>query len=375
MKPTLGSDWQLLRTRIDRAAGTDELAPIRADMQELFRKELGEKAAALLYKEMNVTHDILIRKMILLAEKRLAAEGAGAPPLPYAFLLMGSGGREEQTPWSDQDNGLVYENPPENMEAAADVYFSKLAQRIRQGLELAGYPPCTGRVLAENSMWRRSEAGWKDQLNGWFEESAWENARYLLIAADLRCVYGSESLADRIKQAFHESIALNRGLLLPLLANTLHHKVSLGLLGRLVTERYGPYAGGVDIKYGLYIPLVNAVRLLALANGISDSSTFKRIHALIDRGAVTVEFGTACREVFLHSLEMRLNTPFYMKNGHFATAGILPAEMLTRKCRAELKNGLKFGKRLQRQVIRQVRGSVKKGRGAASAKLREHTGQ
>jgi len=375
MKPTLGSAWQLLRTRIDRAAGTDELAPIRADMQELFRKELGEKAAALLYKELNFTHDSLIRKMILLAEKRLAAEGAGEPPLPYAFLLMGSGGREEQTPWSDQDNGLVYENPPESMEAAADVYFSKLAQRIRQGLELAGYPPCTGRVLAENSMWRRSEAGWKDQLNGWFEEPAWENARYLLIAADLRCVYGSEALADRIKQAFHESIALNRGLLLPLLANTLHHKVSLGLLGRLVTERYGPYAGGVDIKYGLYIPLVNAVRLLALANGISDSSTFKRIHALIDRGAVTVEFGTACREVFLHSLEMRLNTPFYRENGHFATAGILPAEMLTRKCRAELKNGLKFGKRLQRQVIRQVRGSVKKGRGAASAKLREHTGQ
>ncbi|MEC0249067.1 DUF294 nucleotidyltransferase-like domain-containing protein [Paenibacillus chitinolyticus] len=375
MEPILGSAWQLLRTRINRAAGSDELALIRADMQDLFRRELGEETAALLYEELNFTHDTMIRKMISLAEKRLAAEGAGEPPLPYAFLLMGSGGREEQTPWSDQDNGLVYENPLEGTEAAADGYFSKLAQRIRQGLELAGYPPCTGKVLAENRLWRRSEAGWKDQLNGWFAEPVWENARYLLIAADLRCVYGSEALADRIKQAFHETIALNRGLLLPLLTNTLHHKVSLGLLGRVVTERYGPYAGGVDIKYGLYIPLVNAVRLLALENGISDSSTLKRIDALIDRGAVTVEFGTACREVFLHSLKMRLNTPYYRENGHFATAGIVPAGMLTRKCRAELKRGLKFGKRLQRQVIRQVRGSVKQGGDASSANLREHTGQ
>ena len=115
MELTIGSAWQMLRTRINRAEGSDELALIRADMQDLFSKEAGEGTTVLVYKELNFTHDTMIRKMISLAEKRLAAEGAGEPPLPYAFLLMGSGGREEQTPWSDQDNGLVYENPPESM--------------------------------------------------------------------------------------------------------------------------------------------------------------------------------------------------------------------------------------------------------------------
>ncbi|MFS0837614.1 DUF294 nucleotidyltransferase-like domain-containing protein [Paenibacillus sp. 1P03SA] len=374
MELTIGSAWQMLRTRINRAEGSDELALIRADMQDLFSKESGGGTTVLMYKELNFTHDTLIRKMVSLAENRLAAEGAGERPLPYAFLLMGSGGREEQTPWSDQDNGLVYEDPPEGMEAAADGYFSKLAQLIRQGLELAGYPPCTGRVLAENSMWRRSESGWKEQLGGWFAEPVWENVRYLLIAADLRCVYGSEVLAERLKQAFLETISRSPGLLQPLLANTLHHKVPMGLLGRLVTERYGPYAGGVDIKYGLYIPLVNAVRLLALENGVSHSSTLKRITALMERGALSEEAGTACREVFLSSMKMRLMTPFYRKNGHFATVGILPAEKLTRECRKELKNGLKFGRSLQRKVVRKVRDSAK-GRVASEGKPRGYAGQ
>ena len=39
----------------------------------------------------------------------LEDEGFGKPPVPYAFILFGSGGRSEQTLWSDQDNGLIYE--------------------------------------------------------------------------------------------------------------------------------------------------------------------------------------------------------------------------------------------------------------------------
>ena len=60
----------------------------------------------------------------------------------------------------------------------------------------------------------------------------------------------------------------------------MHHKISLGVFGHLITERYGEDAGGFDIKYGAYIPIVNGIRLLAIQAGILATSTLERIKQL-----------------------------------------------------------------------------------------------
>ena len=46
------------------------------------------------------------------AAARYGQEKLGPAPVHFAFLALGSEGREEQTLLTDQDNALLYEDPP-----------------------------------------------------------------------------------------------------------------------------------------------------------------------------------------------------------------------------------------------------------------------
>nr|WP_276541207.1 DUF294 nucleotidyltransferase-like domain-containing protein [Corynebacterium diphtheriae] len=51
---------------------------------------------------LSVTADSIAQRLCQLAEQRL-----GPPPVPYAFVVVGSHGRKELGFVSDQDNALV----------------------------------------------------------------------------------------------------------------------------------------------------------------------------------------------------------------------------------------------------------------------------
>lgn len=180
------------------------------------------------------------------------------------FILFGSGGRSEQTLWSDQDNGLVYGESEKHQEEEVEEYFIKLVDCILQGLDALGYPPCEGNVVSSNKQWRKPLTAYTQMMLEWLQEPEWENIRYLLIMADMRCIYGSQNLVDQLRGTILTYVQENSSVLNYLLSNTLHHKISLGVFGQLITERYGEDAGGFDIKYGAYIPIVNGIRLLAI---------------------------------------------------------------------------------------------------------------
>src|SRR5690606_27425735 len=139
-----------------------------------------------------------IRRAVVLSETQMARLGHGPPPVPYAYLLFGSGGRREQTLTSDQDSGMLYDDPgPDRDEAEVHAYFLTFSARIVETLQAIGYPPCEGSVISSNADWCASLRGWQAKLDTWFAEASWEQVRYLLIMADCRAVYGDSQLADR----------------------------------------------------------------------------------------------------------------------------------------------------------------------------------
>src|SRR4051794_31851164 len=73
--------------------------------------------------QLNDIHDCLIQRCIEISEQLLIERGLGVSPVPYAFVLFGSGGRKEQTLWSDQDNGLIYESSNVDNEEEVAGYF------------------------------------------------------------------------------------------------------------------------------------------------------------------------------------------------------------------------------------------------------------
>lgn len=303
---------------------------------------------------INGVHDDFIRYAVKRAEDLVEEKGLGAPPKRYAMLLFGSGGRREQTLWSDQDNGLVYEDPEPGEEEKVSLYFRTLAQTVVDVLFKLGYPPCEGNVMAHNPIWGQSASGWSSTVQGWLEDPNWENVRYLLIMADGRCISGHEPLAAAIKEQMLKRVADDRNLLGAMLRNTLRRKVSLGVLGNLIPERFGEDMGGIDIKYGAYIPLVNVIRLLAVRHGIAASGTLERIEALHEKGAADAGFAGEWRAAFNTVIRMRSLTAHKLEDGYYNSSGVLPGALLTKERKKELKAALRTAQKLHKFVEKEI---------------------
>lgn len=74
------------------------------------------------YQTVNELHDRIARKAVELCIQGMVEEGFGQPPVPYAFIVFGSSGREEATLWSDQDNGMIISDTPQE---GKEEYFAQ----------------------------------------------------------------------------------------------------------------------------------------------------------------------------------------------------------------------------------------------------------
>ena len=130
------------------------------------------------------TIDALTRRLISLAIERY-----GEPPVPWAWLALGSAARQEQALHTDQDHALAYDLQGRTREEV-DPYFADLAEFVTAGLEDAGIPRCDGDAMAANSALRKSIEGWTDAYKGWMTDPGVEGSVLLSIVFDYRRVMG-----------------------------------------------------------------------------------------------------------------------------------------------------------------------------------------
>lgn len=334
-----------LARQAEKCTTFGELRALREDIQSRLLERLPAARPEDWTNGVNLLHDAVIARTVALAEGMLEASGGGVPPVPYAFVLFGSGGRREQTPGSDQDNGLVY---GDGDASRARLYFAELARRIGEGLQIAGYPPCEGGVLAAGERWRMPLSRWNGLIGEWFRDGSWESVRHLLIVADARCVCGDAGLVAALRRTFRQGIEATPGILAGMLRNTLRHKAVLGPFGNLIKERYGEDAGGFDIKYGAYLPMVNAIRLLAIRHGIEATPTLARIERLT--AIVGSDRAERWQAAFRTILKFRSLTPIRLEDGLYTTRGKMRAADLTKEVAAELKACLQVGEQLQKYI-------------------------
>lgn len=308
--------------------------------------------------------DAVMSQTVLLCERQLIEEGFGPPPAAYAFVAYGSAGRNEQTLWSDQDNGLII-GKGDGSVPEVNSYFDRFGVRLSQLLEQAGYPPCPGNVMASNPLWRKSVGEWMRQLEIWRAQLGWEQVRYLMIAADMRHICGDPKLTVELRQKTHEIFEREAGpegsLASAVLRNTVRHKAALNVLGQVITEQTGDHAGDFDVKYGLYLPLVNAVRYLAVEYGINASSTADRLATLIKLEVVPYRWLESCQYAFNTALRFRSMTSYLEEDGTLSGTGYLPQSILKQKeIRRELREALGTVKLMYRTLQRQQRYAERK---------------
>lgn len=218
---------------------------------------------------------------------RMTAEGWGELPVPACTIVMGSGGRGENFLFPDQDNGFILADYPDATHARVDAFYRELAERLCRDLDAVGIAYCNGYCMAVNPLWRKSLSQWLDQIGRWRRKSDFVAIRLADIFFDFRPVWGKHDLAVELRERVTGLVRNNHSFLRQMFQDKVGHNVALGFFGGFVTEKEErAHRGQINLKHTGTIPLVGAIRLLALREGVEATSTLERIDVLADRGVL-----------------------------------------------------------------------------------------
>ncbi len=216
-----------------------------------------------------------VRRLLELAEAEL-----GPPPVPYAFMAMGSMARSEQTLVTDQDNALVLDDAFDPQRH--DDYFQTLAERVSDGLDACGYGYCKGGIMATNSRWRQPLSVWKRYFHHWIEQPNPERLLHSNIFFDLDNVHGEE----RFIEVLQELVATEAGRSKPFLAamsrNALNRTPPIGFFRDFVMEKDGRQNNSINVKRRGTAPLTDLIRIHALACGSRAQNSFERLNDIAE---------------------------------------------------------------------------------------------
>lgn len=213
----------------------------------------------------------------------LAQAELGPPPAPFAFIALGSHGRQELTLASDQDNALIYQPPDQGDAPELGAYFVRLGERVCGWLDQAGYPFCRGQIMAQNPRWCRPLATWKQYFTDWIRRAEPQQLLEFSIFFDLRTVSGEASLAQELRAHVHEVLRDSPSFLPHLAQQSLLFKPPLRLFGRILAG--GEHAGQLNLKDAL-IPIVSFARLYSLRQELHETHTLERLVALAGHGVL-----------------------------------------------------------------------------------------
>ncbi|AOL34288.1 DUF294 nucleotidyltransferase-like domain-containing protein [Geobacillus sp. G4] len=335
--------------RLNRAESAAELRFCHDELARELRRCLAPEQMKQLAGDVVCVHEAILRRAFFLAERETMKRSVGIRPPAWCWYVMGSIGRCEPTIWTDQDHGILF-NCPEEEEAACYEFIRHMAAVGVDMLHEAGYPYCSGYVMATNKRWAQSVRGWEQQLSSYLD-SGWPNdIRFLLIAMDMRPLYGEAELAEKARKALFAAVAKRPPLLARMGEHVQFPPVPLGWLGNVQTERWGPYSGAVHMKQSGYVQLTNALKWLACFAHVPTAGTAERRRALEANGVLTAPLSDAVCEALSVYYSIRLKYSTEAGDGREYVLW----RALERTEQKQLKQAMRTAKRLQRFVARRV---------------------
>jgi PAS domain S-box-containing protein len=233
----------------------------------------------------------------------LALEELGTPPVPFAFVALGSEARQEQTLATDQDNALIYAEPPADAPDVA-AYFLRLGELVCDNLDRIGYRHCEGGTMAKNPRWNQPLSRWRAYVDDWLAEPDEQALLHCSVFFDHRCVYGDRSLVNAWGEHVARLVAARPAFLSHLALKTLQYKPPVGLFGRIVTGADGAAPNTFNIKEAM-LPIVNFARLYALKHRLEETNTFSRLERLSALGVLQPESYQGVYQAYSHLMQLR----------------------------------------------------------------------
>lgn len=220
-------------------------------------------------------HCALLRQAASLAEQLMIKKGLGPAPSDFCVLMLGSAARGESMLAADQDHAIIFDTAKTSDPLALREWYQSYGKVISDILAQAGVPLCSGGVMSQNAPWCRSIEDWGEALFHWARRAAADDVLAIEIFFDFIPAYGQRELASALR-AISQHKRLRRAEFLKRIAgNIANPSTHLNIFGQLKS-----YQGRCDIKHAVLLPITEVIRTLALARGIDETNTSRRVERL-----------------------------------------------------------------------------------------------
>jgi CBS domain-containing protein len=333
----------LIISRVDTATSYEDLLECHrravAGVENFF---LEENSIVDVHDLFRTIRDRITIRVLTLVEREMVAGGVGEVPVDYAWVALGSEGRDEQTLLTDQDNMLIYGEDVKDSGDTADStgdgrehldrYYEIFATRVTERLHSVGFERCKGGVMPSFQKWRGTVKDFRQRLE---ERMVYDRGDFelldLIILTDARLVHGNKGLFDGVVAHFFGRLGENRHVMKDFAEAAVLMPTALTFFGNFKTEKEGGHQGKFNIKLLGWSPLVLSVRMAALGSAIYDTNTIRRIQKLRQMNVIKKEMETDLVDAYLVFVQFRLinqinNREVENINLSFVDPGLLGAE-------------------------------------------------
>ena len=213
--------------------------------------------------------------------------------------------------------------------------------------------------MARNPLWRKSLSQWRAQIDLWINGGNDNFIRLADIFFDFAPTYGDPALASALRDHVTDRLKGNRQFLKAMCWIEDDRKVALGLFNRFITERAdNGHKGELNLKFTGTLPLVEAIRILALREGIAATSTLARMAALHDAGVLDDNEFDYLTAAFRHITLLMLRRQIADFSAGRAFSNYVAPRGLSRREKDQLVNSFKAISRLLGRVRNEVVGEL-----------------
>ncbi len=330
---------------VSRARSIEEIVEAQSRLPGLVRAVMDTEAGTRYINRIitNVS-DAVVQKLLGMAMEQL-----GPAPARFAFLTLGSEGREEQTLLTDQDNALLYEDPPADKEKEVSEYFLTLGTLVCDWLDQTGYAYCEGAVMAKNPRWNLPQSVWRQQFRHWVHNADPQELLELNMLFDFRCINGEHQLTRELRTWVFDEMEAYPLFFLHFAQNALLYKPPLTLLGNLQTTSSGDGAKALSLKEAL-MPVVNFARLYALRHRIDSTNTLDRLSELRGRGVISRESYDEMVPDYEMLMRIRLRRQALALEENREPSNLISADELTSAEETRLKRLFAVAENLRKKI-------------------------
>ncbi len=292
---------------IENQQSIEGLMPLSRGVDNIVGLFLNENVKATnIGRVISEINDRILKKVLEIAEQKY-----GTPPVPYCWIVYGSEGRKEQTFRTDQDNAIIYADPPpDKNQEDINAYFGEFTFFVRDSLQRCGFPLCPADYMASNPKWCQPLSVWKKRFSNWISFPTSQAIMNSVIFLDFRGVYGDLSLADSLRDHIFANIREQRDFFYYLATMAVKNAPPLGFLKKIVVERSGEHKDQLDLKTKGIAPIVDIARLYSIEYRIRETSTYDRVEALKDKVRIMNDHGDELLHAFEFIMLLRMRHQF-----------------------------------------------------------------